>query len=88
MPLAPLAADTCHAFTSSADCSASIGLKSLKVVCRPTEEDKTGEGAREWREGEEETNILESPPPPRKDKRGNDVSVGVNANCCKACVVM
>jgi len=39
-------------------------------------------------EEEEETNILESPPPPRKDKRGNDVSVGVNANCCKACVVM
>jgi len=57
-------------------------MKSMKVVCRTTE--MKDEDAEE----EEETNILESPPPPRKDKRGNDVSVGVNANCCKACVVM
>ncbi|PVH83870.1 hypothetical protein DL98DRAFT_585339 [Cadophora sp. DSE1049] len=81
IPLDPLAPDTCLSFTSSIDCSTKTetsAVKSLKVVCRPVEKE----------EEETETNILESPPPPRRGKRGNDVSVGVNANCCKACVVM
>lgn len=78
--LKSLRSDSCRPFTSSTDCTPATehaAIKSMKVVCRPIEKE------------EEETNILESPPPPRRrGKRGNEVSVGVNANCCKACVVM